>query len=136
MLLAAFANPSVKRLTVTYNYMRTSFTKTLQKLIKFMPEKIGYLNFMGSLNYADHVMPVLGVLGNMKLLMSINFAGLPSTQHVCRELAKFIVGSFQIREIDLSHCRINFQGTRYIIDALNRNVTIRNFNFSHNDLSS
>ena len=78
-MLAAFANPSVKRLTVTYNYMRTSFTKTLSKLIKLEPNKIGYLNFMGSLNYSDHVMPLLGVLGNMKLLMSINFAGLPST---------------------------------------------------------
>ena len=68
--------------------------------------------------------------------MSINVAGVPATQHVCRELAQFITNSYQIREVDVSHCRINFQGTRYIIDALNRNTTIRNFNFSHNDLSS
>ena len=38
--------------------------------------------------------------------------------------------------MDVSHCRINFQGSRYLIDALNRNTCIRNFNFSHNDLNS
>lgn len=36
----------------------------------------------------------------------------------------------------MSHCRISFQGTRHIIDALNRNLYIRNFNFGHNDLQS
>ena len=41
-----------------------------------------------------------------------------------------------MRVLDLSHCRISYQGSRYIIDALNRNTCIRNFNFSHNDLTS
>ena len=43
---------------------------------------------------------------------------------------------FSLRLLDVSHCRISYQGTRYLIDALNRNTCIRNFNFSHNDLNS
>ena len=38
--------------------------------------------------------------------------------------------------MDVSHCRASYQGSRYLIDALNRNTSIRNFNFSHNDLTS
>ena len=47
-----------------------------------------------------------------------------------------MTNSYQIREVDFSHCKLTYQATRYIIDAMNRNTTIRNFMFSHNDLSS
>lgn len=39
-------------------------------------------------------------------------------------------------EVDFSHCRIGYQGTRYIVDALNRNVYIRQFNFAFNEMGS
>lgn len=51
-------------------------------------------------------------------------------------LSQFITTSYTLSHLDVSHCRISFQGSRYMIDALNRNITIRNFNFSHNDLTS
>ena len=135
-MLAIFANPSVKRMSISYNYLRNSFARTLKKLIVLAPDKISYLNVMGSINFAEHLMPIVTTVHNMRLLMSLNVAGCACNQHTCRALSQFIVGSYQIREFDCSHCKINFQGTRYIIDALNRNTTIRNFNFSHNDMSS
>ena len=68
--------------------------------------------------------------------MSLNLAGCELSQQICRILSPYLVHSYQIRELDVSHCKISFQSTRYIIDAVNRNTTIRAFNFSHNDLSS
>ena len=53
-----------------------------------------------------------------------------------RILANFVIYSFTIRELDVSHCKIAYQGSRYIIDALNRNTCIRVFNFSYNDFES
>lgn len=57
-------------------------------------------------------------------------------QNTTRHLSLLIVNCSSLRNLDLSHCKIIYQGSRYIIDALNRNVCIRNFNFSHNDLTS
>ena len=59
LVLAVFANPSIKRLSITYNYMRISFSRTLRKCIILSPDKINYVNVMGSFNFADHIMPVL-----------------------------------------------------------------------------
>ena len=36
----------------------------------------------------------------------------------------------------MSQCKLANQSARYIIDALNRNITIRHLNISHNDCSS
>ena len=75
IVLAAFANPSIKRLSITYNYMRISFSRTLRKLIIMQPDKINYVNVMGSFNFADHIMPVVSTFEKMRLLMSVNIAG-------------------------------------------------------------
>ena len=53
-----------------------------------------------------------------------------------RILANFVIHSYTVRELDVSHCKIAYQGSRYIIDALNRNTCIRVFNFSYNDLQT
>ena len=134
IILAIFGNPTVNRISICYNYMRTSFSTTLCNLIKVAPFKINYLNLMGSINFADHLKPIVTSLSRMRQLISLSIAGCGTNQHTCRDIASFIVSSFSIRELDVSHCKINFQGSRYIIDALNRNTTIRSFNFSHNDL--
>jgi hypothetical protein len=47
-----------------------------------------------------------------------------------------MTASYSLRDVDIAHCRISYQGTRYIIDALNRNTYIRQFNFAFNDLTS
>ena len=69
----------------------------------------------------------------MKLL---NVAGCSLGHSACRSLSKFMLDCCTLSHLDVSHCRISFQGSRYLIDALNRNTTIQNFNFSHNDLTS
>lgn len=134
--LGFFMNPSLRRLSVSYNYVRQTFCRTLARLIHRAPDKITDLNLMGSINFHDHIDPIMQELGDMKNLTSINIAGCALTHASCRQLAKFIFGCFSLRLLDVSHCKISYQGTRYIIDALNRNTCIRNFNFSHNSLES
>ena len=131
-----FLNPSLRRITVAYNYVRNTFCRTLAKLISMRPEKVTDINLMGSVQFHDHLDPVIRELNKMNNLTSLNIAGCSLTQASCQQLARFVFKCFSLRLLDVSHCRISYQGTRYLIDALNRNTCIRNFNFSHNDLNS
>ena len=59
------------------------------------------------------------------------------SQTCARILGNFIIFHGQnIRDLNLARCSISQQGTRYIINALNRNTSIRFFNFAFNDLST
>lgn len=129
-------NPYLKRITCAYNFLRQTFNRTLAKFISMKPDKITDINLMGSVQFHDHIDPVIRELPKMKHLTSLNIAGCMLSQVSCRQLSLFIFMCFTLRLLDVSHCRISYQGSRYIIDALNRNTCIRNFNFSHNDLNS
>ena len=136
LVLAFFMNPNLSRLTICYNYMRSTFTRSLAKLIAAQPCKITHLNVMGSISFADHLEPLTRSLPSLNNLEVLSVAGCVLTQKACSTLAKLIISSKTLLDLDVAHCNISFQGTRNIIDALNRNVRIRNFNFSHNDLQS
>lgn len=116
--------------------MRQSFVGVLAKLLSQKTEQITDINVMGSISFADHIDPLIRVLPSLKTLTSLNIAGCQLTQGSCRQLRDFILVCPTLRLLDVSHCRINYQSTRYIIDALNRNNCVRTFNFSHNDLTS
>ena len=136
LAIAFFMNPRLKRISFAYNYIRNSFCRTLAKLISLKPEKLTDLNLMGSIAFNDHIDPIIKELPKMKYLSSLNIAGCALSQASCRQLSIFVFKCFTLRLLDVSHCRISYQGTRYLVDALNRNTCIRNFNFSHNDLNS
>lgn len=136
LAIGFFMNPKLRRITVAYNYIRSTFCKTLAKLIHMKPERITDINLMGSIMFHDHIDPLIKELVRMNNLTYLNIAGCALTQHSCRQLSLFIFKCYALRHLDVSHCRIAFQGTRYIIDALNRNTCIRNFNFAYNNLSS
>lgn len=137
LLFAIYCNPSICRLTIAYNYMRQSFSRCLKRLMDLKPEKLNEINLMGSIMYTDHIEPIVRTLPFLtKTIKLLNIAGCTLTHAMCREMSRFMLNSYAIGVMDVSHCRINYQGSRYLIDALNRNQTIRNFNFSHNDLTS
>ena len=41
-----------------------------------------------------------------------------------------------LKDLNLSHCNIAYQGTRYLMNAINRNTMLRFFNFANNDMTS
>ena len=94
------------------------------------------INLMGSITFHDHIDPLIRELPILNNLSALNVAGCALTHGACRLLSQFIYKCFGLRLLDVAHCKINYQGTRYLIDAMNRNTNIRSFNFSHNDLNS
>ena len=86
--------------------------------------------------YVDTMVPIIRSLSFTTNIATLNLAGCAFNLQATRALAKFVVHSDLIREFDVSHCKIAYQGSRYIIDAINRNTCLRMFNFSYNDLSS
>ena len=62
IILSFFANPTLRRISCAYNYMRNTFTRVLEKMIALAPEKLLELNVMGSITFADHIDPIIRVL--------------------------------------------------------------------------
>ena len=87
LVFAVFANPSIRRITVAYNYMRLGLTKSLAKLIKMKPHKLDEINIMGSIIYTDHIDPIIRTLLTNKAIRHLNIAGCSLTHASCRDLA-------------------------------------------------
>jgi len=123
-------------MTMTYNFQRASFCRTLTEMARAQPDKITSLNLMGSIANSDHMEHICKNLEFFTKLITINFSGNNFSVNTCRILGNFMTTSYSLRDVDIAHCRISYQGTRSIIDALNRNTYIRQFNFAFNDLTS
>jgi len=54
----------------------------------------------------------------------------------CKNLGHFLINSQLLKNLNVAMCQIKLQGTRYIIDGVNRNQGLQYFNFSSNDMSS
>ena len=68
--------------------------------------------------------------------MKVNLAFLPFSLNSCRSFSWYMQRQKYLKDLDISNCSISNQGTRYIIDALNRNTSILHCNFEYNDCSS
>jgi len=72
-----------------------------------------------------------------KRLFDLNLSGCAFSLTSARLIGHYIIfDGNNLQNLNLSHCKTSYQGTRYIIDSLNRNTTMRYFNFAHNDLTS
>lgn len=69
-------------------------------------------------------------------LQSLNLSDIPLSVNVCRSLSSLLILSHNLKDLNLASCKISYQGTRYILDGLNRNESVSYFNFSFNDLQS
>lgn len=65
---AFFMNPSLRRITVAYNYIRQTFCRAMAKLIAMKPEKLTDINLMGSIIFPDHLDPIIRELTKMNNL--------------------------------------------------------------------
>ena len=75
VLMGIFANPHVRRITVAYNYMRATFSRTLAKLTKDQPDKLTDVNVMGSISFVDNMEPLISALPKLSQLTFLNIAG-------------------------------------------------------------
>ena len=59
LVMACFANPNIKRITICYNYLRQAFGKVLRKMTLLNDTRQEYLNIMGSNSNPDHMKPIV-----------------------------------------------------------------------------
>ena len=84
LVFGFFMNPFLKRISVSYNFLRQTFCRSLAKFIALKPEKITDINLMGSINFHDHIDPLIRELPKMKHLTSLNIAGCALSAISCR----------------------------------------------------
>jgi hypothetical protein len=136
ILLAIFMNPTIQRLAFVGNIGRAAFKNTLIGLVKAAPTKLKEINFSRSLPQVEVIDQFMRGIHSFKDLCKVNMSGCPLSLNSCRTSSAFMLRQFNLKDLNLAHCKISNQGTRYIIDALNRNITVRHLNLSTNDLSS
>ena len=59
LLMAIFVNPSIRGISIGYNFLRGCFCATLAKLIAMQPDKLKILNTMGSIAFVDSMVPII-----------------------------------------------------------------------------
>lgn len=69
-------------------------------------------------------------------LQILNLSNNPMSPVSCRNVGSYLINSMFLKNLDVSNCKLQNQGTRSIIDGLNRNKNLNYFNFSSNFMSS
>jgi Leucine-rich repeat (LRR) protein len=54
-------------------------------------------------------------------LQTLDVSFNPMSMPFCKNIGAVLTNSQILRKLDISGCKIGYQGTRYIIDGLNRN---------------
>lgn len=134
LLIAAFAAPSVRRFSYVGNFGRATFRATFAELVKADPRKFMELNVSRSFT-AVEIMEQLSRSFSRNMI-KLNISGCDLSMSACRVLNKFLLEQMNIKDFNVARCKLAHQGARYIIDALNRNSTIRHLNISFNDFTS
>ena len=134
LIMSAFANPSVRRYTYVNNAGRTTFKRVFDELTKAWDMKFIEVNLSRSISQLE-ILEKLSKSFSYNLF-KLNISGNSLSINAARILNLFLLKQQYIKDLNLSRCRLSNQSARYIIDALNRNVTIRHLNMAHNDLAS
>jgi hypothetical protein len=137
LMFAIFWNPSISMISISNNFLKGAWRITTGRLFATFPRKFTHINFLGSLTHVDTTEAITRALHLQRGLCDLNVSNCAFSLTCCGAMARYIIFHGQhLREVNLSSCRIGHQGTRSIIQALNRNVSIRFFNFSNNDMGS
>lgn len=121
VLFACFMHPQVTQISIIGNFMRASFANTAYTLFHTFPNKIVDLNISGSLNYPDHMDQLTVDMQELKALQKLNISGIALASQACANIRTFLLRSDQLKALDMSRCKIQFQGTRSIFQGVNRN---------------
>ena len=90
-----------------------------------------------SISVGDHLEKLVKNLYLSSKLEEVNLSHCSFSPNTCRLLADYLTHhTSPLRSLNLAACKIGYQGTRIIINALGNNLCLRMFNFAGNDLSS
>lgn len=134
VLMACFASPSIKRVSYVSNFARATFKKTYEVLMAEDHRKFTEINVSRSIINPE-VMELMSKQFSLNLI-KLNISGCDLSINSCRILNMFLLKQQSIKDFNVARCKLSAQSARYIIDALNRNFTIRHLNISFNDFTS
>ena len=136
LLIACCMNPSFTVLTLKSNFLRASFGMTLFELQKASQNQLTELRIPSSVHVGDHIDDVTRDLSRISNIAVLDFSYIPLSMQACRNICHYMVNARKLRHLDVTGCKLSYQGTRYMVDGLNRNQGLQFFNFALNDMTS
>jgi len=121
IMISCFMSPSLQGLEFRGNFLRSSASNTIFQLMKDQPNVIQEFRVPGSMHvgeYLDFPTKDMYKLGN---LHSLDFSNIPISIQAAKNIGHYMVFSKKLRFLDVSGCKLAYQGTRYLVDGLNRN---------------
>lgn len=91
------------------------------ELLKRWPLKIKNLGFARSGSITDHLDKWTKLLFKTTGLVSLNLSQVPISAVACKNIGDCLVLGEHLRNLDISNCRLNTQGSRFIINGMIRN---------------
>lgn len=118
------------------NFMRSSFTNTLQLLMTTFPKRLTEVNVQASFASGELLESLTDACKTNKVLQALNVAGIPLSNMFCANVRALLIQSDSFRNLDISNCKIQAQATRSILQGINRNYSLQYFNFQGNSMHS
>ena len=75
-------------------------------------------------------------LSDLGKISTFDFSNIPMSVAAAKHLGAYLVNSTNLRELIVPGCKLAYQGTRYLVDGINRNRGLQFFNFALNDMNS
>jgi len=136
LLIACYQSPTVRIVTFKNNFLRATFSNTCYKLREARPAQLYELRLPGSMHVSEHLdYPTKG-LSTLGCIAALDFANIPLSIQAAKNIGHYMVNGKILRFLNVSSCKLAYQGTRYLVDGLNRNTGLQSFNFALNDMNS
>ena len=91
---------------------------------------------INSIHVPENLEIITKGMSKYQKLQKLDVSHNPMSMPFCKYIGYTLIHSIVLKDLNVSNCKIGFQGTRYIIDGLLRNNDLNGLNFASNDLSS
>mmetsp|Transcript_25236 Transcript_25236/g.39054 ORF Transcript_25236/g.39054 Transcript_25236/m.39054 type:complete len:231 (-) Transcript_25236:3540-4232(-) len=106
IMIAAFMNPGVQKLSFINNFLRATAANTFMALAAANPSKIYELDLKFSVQVGDHCDSFTFDLYKQMNLNTICLQGNPLSMATCKNLGHFLINSQLLKNLDISLCNI------------------------------
>ena len=121
IFIACFMAPYVKCISIKNNFLRGTASNTFYELRRTNPNKIEEVRIPNSMHVSEHLDNVTRELYKMGNMHTLDFGGIPLSIQTAKNIGHYLVNSKKLRFLNVSGCKLAYQGTRYLVDGLNRN---------------
>jgi hypothetical protein len=136
ILLAVFQSPECAIITFKNNFCGATFSNTFLALQRTNPDHLEELRIPNSMHVGEHLDNPTRDMFKTGNLSALDVGGIPMSIQAAKNIGQTLVNGDNLRFLNVSACKLAYQGTRYLVDGLNRNKGLQFFNFALNDMNS